>query len=64
MAFGTALLALGLAVSRWKRALASIIEIVWQLRGEAGPRQIKNVRLGLELAAGIGPIRLAVILKK
>jgi len=28
-------------------ALAQVAEVVWQLRGEAGPRQVKNARVGL-----------------
>jgi acetyl-CoA acetyltransferase len=28
-------------------ALAQVVEVVWQLRGEAGPRQVKDARVGL-----------------
>ena len=28
-------------------ALAQVAEVIWQLRGEAGPRQVANARLGL-----------------
>ncbi|MGD0795925.1 MAG: thiolase family protein [Dehalococcoidales bacterium] len=32
--------------------LAQVAEIVWQLRGEAGPRQVKNPKVGLTENAG------------
>jgi acetyl-CoA acetyltransferase len=32
--------------------LAQIAEVVWQLRGEAGPRQISNPKVGLTENAG------------
>jgi acetyl-CoA acyltransferase len=32
--------------------IAQIVEIVWQLRGEAGKRQIKDVRVGLAQIMG------------
>ena len=28
-------------------ALAQVVEVVWQLRGQAGPRQVKDARVGL-----------------
>ena len=34
--------------------LAQCAEICWQLRGEAGPRQVKNARLGLQHNIGLG----------
>ena len=36
-------------------ALASICETVWQLRGEAGDRQVKGAKVGLPFSLGIGP---------
>lgn len=35
-------------------ALAFIAEAVWQLRGEAGPRQVPNARVGMVFGAGMG----------
>ena len=32
--------------------LAQVAEIVWQLRGEAGDRQVKNPKIGLTENAG------------
>ena len=34
--------------------LAQIAEIVWQLRGDAGDRQVANARVGLQHNVGIG----------
>lgn len=45
-------------------SLASIIEIVWQMRGQAGKRQLDKCRVGLVTSVGIGPIITATILKK
>jgi acetyl-CoA acetyltransferase len=45
-------------------AMASLAEVVWQLRGEAGPRQVKDPKVGLVYAVGIGPVIGAAILKK
>ena len=45
-------------------AMASLAEVVWQLRGEAGPRQIKKHNVGLVYNVGIGPVICATILKK
>lgn len=45
-------------------ALAQIIEVVTQLRGEAGPRQVKNARIGLTHAMGAGPNSTVTILRK
>ncbi len=44
--------------------LAGIAEIVWQLRGEAGPRQVANPRVGLNQNFGAGPNVSVTILKK
>lgn len=45
-------------------AMASLADVVWQLRGEAGPRQIKKHNVGLVFAVGIGPVIGAAIVKK
>ena len=45
-------------------ALAQIIEVAAQLRGEAGPRQVKNARIGLTHAMGAGPNSTVTILRK
>lgn len=45
-------------------AMASLAEIVWQLRGEAGHRQVANPKAGLVYAVGIGPVISASIVKK
>ncbi len=44
-------------------ALAQCIEIYRQIRGEAGPRQVKGVTAGLAHAMGAGPNSGVVILK-
>jgi len=41
-----------------------VAEIVWQLRGEAGPRQIKGVRVGMAEVYGAAGNNAALILKK
>ena len=43
---------------------AQLIEIVLQLRGMAGPRQIEKARLGLAHSMGAGPNSSVTILKK
>lgn len=43
--------------------LAQIIEVVTQLRREAGPRQIKDAGIGLAHSMGAGPTSSVVILK-
>jgi acetyl-CoA acetyltransferase len=45
-------------------AAAQICEIVMQLRGEAGPRQVEGARAGLTHARGAGPNSAITILKK
>jgi acetyl-CoA acetyltransferase len=45
-------------------ALAQIIEIYRQIRGEAGPRQVPNARIGLAQAMGAGSNCGIVILKR
>lgn len=44
-------------------AAAQICEIVLQLRGEAGPRQVNGARIGLAHARGAGPNSAVTILK-
>nr|HID59949.1 thiolase family protein [Desulfobacterales bacterium] len=44
--------------------LAQICEIVSQLRGEAGPRQVERARIGLAHAMGAGPNSSVTILKR
>lgn len=43
---------------------AQIFEIVMQLRGEAGPRQVEGARIGLAHAMGAGPNSSVTILQK
>ena len=45
-------------------ALAQIIEIYRQIRGEAGPRQVPDAKVGLAHAMGAGPNSGIVILKR
>ena len=45
-------------------ALAQIIELVRQLRGEAGPRQVTGAKLGLAQCMGAGPNNSVTILKR
>jgi len=44
--------------------LAQIYEIVLQLRGEAGPRQVAKAKVGLAHSLGAGPNSVVTILKK
>lgn len=44
--------------------LAQIYEIVMQLRGEAGQRQVPKARIGLSHSLGTGPNSVVTILKK
>jgi len=45
-------------------AMAQCIEIYRQIRGEAGPRQVPDVKIGLAHAMGAGPNSGVVILKR
>ncbi|HBV96003.1 MAG TPA: hypothetical protein DEF36_03025 [Desulfotomaculum sp.] len=45
-------------------ACAQIYEVVLQLRGEAGPRQVEGAQVGLCHASGAGPNSSVTILKK
>jgi acetyl-CoA acetyltransferase len=45
-------------------ALAQVYEIVMQLRGEAGPRQVAKARIGMAHSQGSGPNSVVTILKK
>jgi acetyl-CoA acetyltransferase len=45
-------------------ALAQIIEIHWQLRGEAGPRQVRAAKIGLAHSLGAGGNSAITILKR
>lgn len=44
-------------------AIAQLIEIFYQLRGEAGPRQVHNPKVGLAQTLGAGPNSSITILK-
>jgi acetyl-CoA acetyltransferase len=44
--------------------LASLSELVWQLRGEAGARQVSGAKLALILTYGFGPHCNSTILKR
>ncbi|MCP4752383.1 MAG: lipid-transfer protein [Proteobacteria bacterium] len=44
--------------------LAQCAEIVWQLRGEAGPRQIEGARIGLQHNIGLGGIAIVAMYRK
>ena len=45
-------------------ALRQLAEVTWQLRGEAGKRQIPNAKAGLAQASGAGGNCTVIILKK
>jgi acetyl-CoA acetyltransferase len=45
-------------------AAAQICEIVLQLRGQAGPRQVAGAKIGLSHARGAGPNSAVTILKR
>jgi acetyl-CoA acetyltransferase len=44
--------------------LGQVVELVTQLRGEAGPRQVQKATLGLSHAMGVGPNSSLTILSK
>jgi acetyl-CoA acetyltransferase len=44
--------------------LGQIVELVWQLRGEAGPRQVEKARVGLAHVLGAGMHSAVTILKR
>jgi len=44
--------------------MAQIVEIVTQLRGEAGPRQVPKAKVGMAHSLGTGPNSVVTILKK
>jgi sterol carrier protein 2 len=44
--------------------LAQCAEIVWQLRGQAGIRQVENARIGLQHNIGIGGTAVVAIYRK
>jgi acetyl-CoA acetyltransferase len=44
--------------------LAQITELTWQLRGEAGPRQVEGARIALQQNAGVGSSYLVHILQR
>ncbi|WP_416482178.1 thiolase C-terminal domain-containing protein [Streptomyces sp. CL12] len=43
--------------------LAQTAELVWQLRGEAGPRQVEGARVGLAHNIGLGGAAVVTVLK-
>ena len=44
--------------------LAQACEIVWQLRGEAGKRQVKNAQVGVSHNLGLGGACVVTVFKK
>jgi acetyl-CoA acetyltransferase len=44
--------------------LAQCAEICWQLRGEAGPRQVSGARLGLTHNLGLGGAAVVTVYKR
>ena len=44
--------------------MAGLVEVVRQLRGEAGPRQVEGAKVGLNMSVGAGPNAFVTILKK
>jgi acetyl-CoA acetyltransferase len=44
--------------------LAQTAEIVWQLRGEAGERQVPNAKLGLQHNVGLGGACVVTVLHR
>lgn len=45
------------------QAIAQVCELVWQLRGEAGPRQVKNAKVGITANVGAQGNASSVIVK-
>ncbi|MBI2918293.1 MAG: lipid-transfer protein [Chloroflexi bacterium] len=45
------------------QALLQVCELTWQLRGEAGARQVKGAKVGLSINRGLGGNTSAVVLK-
>jgi len=44
--------------------LAQCAELVWQLRGEAGQRQVKNARVALQHNLGLGSAAVVTLYRK
>jgi acetyl-CoA acetyltransferase len=44
--------------------LGQVVELIWQLRGQAGARQVENARVGLAHVLGGGGNCAVTILKK
>jgi acetyl-CoA C-acetyltransferase len=44
--------------------LAQLTELTWQLRGEAGSRQVEGARIALQHNGGLGSAGFVHILKK
>ncbi|MFF3453806.1 lipid-transfer protein [Streptomyces sp. NPDC002730] len=44
--------------------LAQVAELVWQLRGEAGPRQVDGARVGLAHNIGLGGAAVVTLLRR
>jgi acetyl-CoA acyltransferase len=40
-----------------------VAELVWQLRGEAGPRQVPGARIGLAHNIGLGGAAVVTLLR-
>ncbi|MFN8103636.1 MAG: transporter [Acidimicrobiia bacterium] len=55
LCFGEATTAMG---------IFQVCELTWQLRGQAGPRQVPDARLGLAQTLGLGGNATAVVLKR
>jgi len=49
-------ISLSLAVSRYIVGLAQCIELCWQLRGEAGKRQVNGAKVALQHNVGLGGV--------
>jgi acetyl-CoA acetyltransferase len=46
------------------QAIAQVCELVWQVRGEAGPRQVEGARVGLTINFGLQGNASSVIVKR